>query len=78
MAGFRLEDAVLHEDEDIVVVDKPPNALCVPGRYIKDSLVVRVADHFSIQVGGKAVGEKRKQGAVRMRATPFPLPWADG
>jgi hypothetical protein len=51
MASFRIEDALLHEDADIVVVDKPPGALCVPGRYIKDSLVVRVADYFSIQVG---------------------------
>ncbi len=48
MARFRIGDALLHEDADVVVMNKPPNALCVPGRYIKDSLVVRVAEHLGI------------------------------
>lgn len=50
MESFVLEDALLYADDDLIVVNKPPNALCVPGRYIQDSLVVRVAEHFSIQV----------------------------
>ena len=50
MKGFILKDALLYADDDLIVVNKPPNALCVPGRYIQDSLVVRVAEHFSIQV----------------------------
>lgn len=50
MRGFTVEDALIHHDDNIVVVHKPPNALCVPGRYIQDSLVVRVAEHFSIKV----------------------------
>lgn len=50
MAGFDLKAALVYTDDDLVVVNKPPNALCVPGRYIQDSLVMRVAEHFSIQV----------------------------
>lgn len=50
MTSFHIKDAILHHDEDVVVMNKPPNALCVPGRYIKDSLVVRVAEHLNVKV----------------------------
>ncbi|UTW46800.1 RluA family pseudouridine synthase [Bacterioplanoides sp. SCSIO 12839] len=37
---------VLHSDDDIVVINKPPGLLSVPGRYEPDSAVSRLQQQF--------------------------------
>ena len=62
MEGFDVAAVVVHEDAHVVVVNKPPNALCVPGRYIEDSLVVRVAAHLGIEDFRRMVVHRLDQG----------------
>lgn len=60
MEGFELQ--VLYDDKDVVVVTKPAGALCVPGRFLKDSLVVRVAAAVGIQDYARMVVHRLDQG----------------
>jgi len=60
MEKFALE--IVHDDADIVVVNKPAGALCVPGRFIQDSLVVRVAAHLGIKDFTRMVVHRLDQG----------------
>lgn len=60
MEGFELQ--VLHDDADVVVVTKPAGSLCVPGRFIHDSLVVRVAAHVGIKDYARMVVHRLDQG----------------
>jgi|EP00624_Nannochloropsis_granulata_P000803 tRNA pseudouridine32 synthase/23S rRNA pseudouridine746 synthase len=60
MEKFELE--IVHDDADIVVVNKPAGALCVPGRFIQDSLVVRVAAHIGIKDFTRMVVHRLDQG----------------
>lgn len=60
MENFELE--IVHDDADIVVVNKPAGSLCVPGRFIQDSLVVRVAEHVGIKDYTRMVVHRLDQG----------------
>jgi tRNA pseudouridine32 synthase / 23S rRNA pseudouridine746 synthase len=42
-------ERLLYVDSDILVYDKAPNFLCVPGVYEKDSLVGRAASTFKVE-----------------------------
>ena len=57
---YQLE--ILHSDNDIAVVHKPPGAFCVPGKYLRDSLVVRVGKHFRIKDTARMVVHRLDQG----------------
>ena len=37
---------ILHLDDDIIVINKPPGLLSVPGRYLKDSAVTRLQERY--------------------------------
>lgn len=37
---------ILHLDNDIIVINKPPGLLSVPGRYLKDSAVSRLQERY--------------------------------
>ena len=41
-------EQLLYVDRDLLVFNKPPNMLSVPGVYAKDSLATRVADTFRL------------------------------
>ena len=59
--NFCVEDIVLYADESIIVVNKPPGMLCVPGVYIKDSIATRVADYFKIKDRARMVAHRLDQ-----------------
>ena len=50
------EARCLYFDHDILVYDKPPNMLSVPGMYEKDSLALRVAASFRIDRHDQMIG----------------------
>lgn len=60
MEGFELQ--ILYDDTDVIVVTKPAGSLCVPGRFIQDSLVVRVAAHAKIKDFARMVVHRLDQG----------------
>ena len=39
--------SVLYRDRDVIVVNKPPGLLCVPGRLHKDSVLLRLKSEIS-------------------------------
>ena len=51
------EERCLFVDNDIIVYDKPPNMLSVPGMYEKDSLTSRIAATFHIERQDQMIGK---------------------
>ena len=50
------EERCLFFDNDIIVYEKPPNMLSVPGTYDKDSLASRIAASFCIERQDQMIG----------------------